>query len=184
MAYGRTSDGKTARAGGWGYLLGDEGSGFAIAVEGLRACSRAVDGRSESTMLVQIFREGLRVTSPTDLVRAFYSLADDRTHVAALSRLVFEAAARGDSVADAIVSSAAKQLATLVDSVATQLGIKQIKGTKFPLAIAGGVVIGSEELRSRLMTNLRSLGLSAEPIRLVPHPVVGAVRIALGGVPY
>jgi N-acetylmuramic acid 6-phosphate etherase len=179
MAYGRTSDGRTARAGGWGYLLGDEGSGFAIAVEGLRACSRAVDGRSEPTMLVQLFREGLRVAAPTDLVRAFYAIADDRTHVAALSRLVFEAAARGDSVADGIVSTAARQLATLVDSVATQLGIK---ASKFPLAIAGGVVIGSEELRSRLLANLRSLGLSSDPIRLVPHPVVGAVRIALGEV--
>jgi N-acetylmuramic acid 6-phosphate etherase len=179
MAYGRTSDGRTARAGGWGYLLGDEGSGFAIAVEGLRACSRAVDGRSESTMLVQLFREGLRVAAPTDLVRAFYAIADDRTHVAALSRLVFEAAARGDSVADGIVSTAARQLATLVDSVATQLGIK---ANKFPLAIAGGVVIGSEELRSRLLANLRSLGISADPTRLVPHPVIGAIRIALGEV--
>ncbi len=51
MAFARAADGRTARAGGWGPLLGDEGSGYAIALAGLRAAARAADGRAPATPL-------------------------------------------------------------------------------------------------------------------------------------
>jgi N-acetylglucosamine kinase-like BadF-type ATPase len=176
MAYGESADGKSARAGGWGYLLGDEGSGFWIAVEGLKAASRSLDGRGAPTALVERFQEALSAATPADLVRVFYERGEDRAEIAGLSRVVFDAAADGDDIADGIVTMAASELASLVEAVARQIGLEE--GARFPLGIAGGSLVHHEILRERLLETLCAGGAQPEPVTVVRTPVAGAVMLA------
>jgi N-acetylglucosamine kinase-like BadF-type ATPase len=82
FAFAQSRDGATARAGGWGYLLGDEGSGYAIALAGLRAAALAVDRRGRRTALVEGFMARLGVPKPVDLIPAVYRIANDRKAIA------------------------------------------------------------------------------------------------------
>ena len=73
LAFGRTAAGHTARAGGWGQLLGDEGSGYAIGLAGLRAVVRAADGRGAETLLTRRLLERLELQDPGELVTALHT---------------------------------------------------------------------------------------------------------------
>src|SRR5207302_776208 len=72
MAFARAADGRTARAGGWGPLLGDEGSGYAIALAGLRAAARSADGRAQVTPLTDRLLAAYGLTRPQELIGAVY----------------------------------------------------------------------------------------------------------------
>jgi N-acetylmuramic acid 6-phosphate etherase len=165
----------TARAGGWGFLIGDDGSGYDIARQGLRAAMTAVDGRGPATNLERAFAEALGVSSARDLPAAVARHADDREWIAGLARIVFTAAEAGDAVAAGILDRAADDLAALIESVARQL----CAGTHpVPLALAGGLLVHSALLQDRLVECVGRRGVIVETIGLVPDPVAGAVMIA------
>lgn len=176
MVFARARDGRTARAGGWGYLLGDEGSGYALVVAGLQAIVRATDGRGPATRLTERFLEALNLKQPQELVGAVYRGGLDRTALAALAPLVLGAAEEGDSVAASIVEDAARLLAETIRAAARQLQLEQ---EAIPLALAGGALLSSEPYRQRLLRQTAQLGLCVEPVRLVEQPAQGAVRLAL-----
>ena len=175
LAYGRTADGQEARAGGWGFLFGDEGSGYGIAVAGLRAAAKSADGRGEPTRLLDAFLEHLNLMRPEQLVRSVYAIAYDRREIARLAELVTRVAAADDPVAGGILDDAASELAAMVGAVATKLNFS---GRRFPLALAGGVLLGETGLRNRLESCMASLGLQATSVVPVFEPVVGAVLLA------
>jgi N-acetylglucosamine kinase-like BadF-type ATPase len=121
IAFGRNAAGDTARVGGWGYIFGDEGSGFDIARQALRAALRAEEGWGPLTALVRAL---LDATGSADVNRAlhrFYTPDWPRSRVATLAPLVDEAAMAGDAVARDILHNAAQQLAVLTSSVRRQL---------------------------------------------------------------
>lgn len=176
FAFGRNSSGETVRAGGWGYLLGDEGSGYAIALAALRAVTQAADGRGPATQLSDLILERLKITQPTDLVAAVYGSNLNRADLAALSDVVTIAADRGDAVAERILDSAADDLAEMVAAVASRL---HFADASFPLCLTGGVLLNSGSLRELLVDQLKLRQFRAEPITTIPYPVAGAVRLAL-----
>jgi len=175
FAFGRARNGRTTRAGGWGYLFGDEGSGYAIAVAGLRAAAQSADGRGPATRILDSLLARLDLEEPLELIPAVYPLAADRSRIAAFAEVVTQAAEDGDAPACQILAAAAGELAAMVAAVARQLGFAD--GT-FPLALTGGVLLGSERLRSGLEAQMQSLGLRLESIATVKDPVAGAVRLA------
>jgi N-acetylmuramic acid 6-phosphate etherase len=179
MALVRNRAGHTARAGGWGYLLGDEGSGYALAVEALRAITKAADRRGTATDLTPRFLEALRLKEPQEPIAAVYRGGLDRATLAALAPLVFEAAAAGDAVADAIVSRGAEALAAAVAAAAQQCNLHQ---APLPLALAGGVLLSSEDYRGRVLRCLVSQGIRPDPVALVTEPAEGALRMAVAAV--
>lgn len=174
MAYARSADGRTARSGGWGALLGDEGSGYAIALAGLRAVARAADGRGPKTLLTDRLLAAYGLCRPEELVGVVYR-GGDRAALAALAPTVLAVAEAGDAVADGIVRDAACELATATAAAARALGF----GSSFPLAVAGGLLIESDGFRSRFLGALTERGLTAEPVACVTEPAEGAVRLAL-----
>jgi N-acetylmuramic acid 6-phosphate etherase len=176
MAFARAPDGRTARSGGWGHLLGDEGSGYALAVAGLRAVVRAADGRGPQTALSERLLAGLGLRHPQELVGAVYGGGADRTTLAALAPAVIAAAEDGDGEAVAIVREAAQQLATTAAAAVRTLGLE---GAAVPTALAGGLLLGSAGYRQRVLDGLAALGCRAEPVGLVSEPAEGAVRLAL-----
>ena len=142
MAFARGADGRTARAGGWGPLLGDEGSGYAIALAGLRAAARAADGRAAATPLTDRLLAAFGLTRPEELIGVVYR-GGDRAALAALAPVVLEAADAGDAVAAEIASRR-----PLPNSPPRppprpgQLGL----GAAFPVALAGGLLASSHDL--------------------------------------
>jgi N-acetylmuramic acid 6-phosphate etherase len=176
MAFVRDREGRTARAGGWGYLLGDEGSGYALVVAALQAVAQAADGRGPATGLAERFLAKLGLTQPQELIGAIYRSGLDRTALAALAPLVFETADIGDEAATGIVLRGAEQLAATVVAAARQL---KLESAPLPLALAGGVLLAAPSYGEKVLTALASQGLRAEPVTLVREPAEGAVRLAL-----
>jgi len=174
MAFARGPDGRTARSGGWGHLLGDEGSGYAIAVAGLRAVARAADGRGPATVLADRLPAAHGLARPEELVTVVYRDCD-RAAVAALAPLVLAAAEEGDAVAAEIVGSAAGELAAAAEAAARLLGL----GPAFPVALAGGLLASHAGYRGRFLAAVAGRGLTADPVAVVAEPAEGAVRLAL-----
>jgi N-acetylmuramic acid 6-phosphate etherase len=177
FSFGETADGRSARAGGWGFLMGDEGGGYALALAGLRAAARAADGRGPATALVAGFLERLGLNSPPELVTAVYRMAADRAAIASLAKIVIERADEQDAAALAIVDRAAAELAGLVEAVARKLELG--KGSSpFPLALAGGLLTSSPRLRAGVLDRLAAVSLRADPVVPVVDPVRGALKRA------
>jgi N-acetylglucosamine kinase-like BadF-type ATPase len=108
------------------------------------------------------------------MLGALERAGDVRMAIAKLAETVLAAAADGDAVASGIADDAAEKLAHLVQCAAERTRL----GQAFPLALAGGVVCGSEPLRERLMTALAARALAPQPVALVAHPVEGCLRLA------
>lgn len=175
IAYGRAPDGRTARGGGWGYLLGDEGSAYTLVLAGLQAVARAADGRGEPTRLTERFLAKLNVTRPQELVPTIYRGGWDRAALAALAPVVL-GEAEEDATAARIVHDGAQELARSVVVVVDQL---ELTGRPVPLALAGGLLLVDEGYRRQVFKAIEEAGVSADPISLVHEPAEGAVRMAL-----
>jgi N-acetylglucosamine kinase-like BadF-type ATPase len=174
IAFGRTADGRRARAGGWGHLLGDEGSAYALVLHALQAIAHAADGRGPATQLTERFLSHWGLTQPQDLIAAVYRSGRDRADFAALAPLVIEAA-EDDSVAVEIVEQGARELAKAGAAVTRSL---KWDGP-IPIALAGGLLLGSDSYQTRIITALRALGVQSGSITRVEEPVHGAVKLAL-----
>ncbi len=175
FCFGQSRDGRCTRAGGWGYLFGDEGSGYAIAVAGLRAAAKAEDGRGPATELLPAFLKRFSLNKSAELIPAVYRMADDPTAIASLAEVVTATAAKQDAVAEQIVIDAASELAAMVAAVAREL---DFASESFPLVLSGGVLLGFEGLRNRLQARLGSLQLRPSPLACVREPVAGAIKLA------
>ncbi|MCA9742251.1 MAG: hypothetical protein H6695_19105 [Deferribacteres bacterium] len=114
IAFGKSPSGEVFRCGGWGYLLGDEGSGFAIGRNAITAALQAWDGRGPTTALKQKMETFFEVDSIEQAITVIYQNYATRGALAQCAPLVFEAAQQGDQVALRIVTDAAGELARLV----------------------------------------------------------------------
>ena len=121
IAYGRNAAGKTARAGGWGYVFGDEGGAFDLARHALRAILRHEEGWGPPTTLRAVLLDATGTTSANQLLHCCYMPEYPRERVAQLAMAVDAAAAEGDAVAQSILDRAAQELATLAAAVRRQL---------------------------------------------------------------
>lgn len=177
MAYGRIG-GQGVRAGGWGELFSDEGSAYWIARAGLALFSRMSDGRAPRGPLHGLMRTRLALQHDLDLCQVVYGeLKGERSKVAALSRLVSEAAALGDAQAAAILASAALEVAALVDAVRGQLGVDP--GTEVTVSYSGGLFGVEGPLRAPFARVLAASSAGAYRL-LAPRlpPVLGAAVYA------
>jgi N-acetylglucosamine kinase-like BadF-type ATPase len=173
IAYGVDPQGKTARSGGWGYLLGDEGSAFWLGHAAIRQGIRALDGRGPATTLFERIAEKLDLAVPNGLVKWFYDQELSRHRVAELASVVEEAANDGDDAASSLLDQAAQHLARAARSVERQLEFED----SFPLVQAGGAFKACPSLHLRLEATLALP--QAEPVRLEGEPAQGAVTLAL-----
>jgi N-acetylmuramic acid 6-phosphate etherase len=174
IAFGQSPDGRSARAGGWGYLLGDEGSGYALTLAALQAVARMADERGPATRLAPVLLNRLGLQRPQELIRAVYRSGLDRTALAALAPIVLEEAEGDDAVAGGIVQNGADELSLAVAAVARELKLSR----GFPLAIAGGLLLGSTSYREKLLQALANHQVQPGPVRLVHEPAEGALRLA------
>ncbi|GAB4518473.1 MAG: N-acetylglucosamine kinase [Anaerolineae bacterium] len=170
VALGINTEGEMVQVGGWGYLIGDEGSGYRLGIEALHAMTRATDGRDEPTRLTERVLEILDLNTPYQIISWLYGSGVNRTReVAELAPVVLEEAEGGDVVARRIVHHAAEELAHLCETVIRRLHI-----TERRIAFAGGILEHDNRLSRELC---QMLGLEQRPTALYP-PVVGAALLA------
>ena len=181
FSFGRNAAGQTMRAGGWGYIFGDEGSGFAIGCAAVRAALHARDGTGDPTILVDRLSE-IAGMPLAEIPMAFYEGRIDRSRIAAFSPAVSRGADERDPVAVRIVNEAAAALARLVAAV-----ISQLRWPDGPVAVGpvGGVFDAG---RTILRPLGEALARTATAAVLVPPrlaPAAGAVLLAMraAGVP-
>ncbi|HUA62115.1 MAG TPA: BadF/BadG/BcrA/BcrD ATPase family protein [Verrucomicrobiae bacterium] len=136
IAFGRNAAGRTARAGGWGYVFGDEGGAFDIARQAVRAVLRQDEGWGPPTSLRALFLEATASSNANEMVHRLYSDDWPRSRTARLAPLVDRAAGNGDAVAAQILNGAAIQLASLAASVRAPLWKA---GEAVEVAYVGGV---------------------------------------------
>jgi len=170
IAFGRNASGKTARAGGWGYVFGDEGGGFDIARQALRAALRLEEGWGAATSLHARLLEATGAASANEVLHLFYTTEWPRHRVATLAPLVDEAARAGDPAASVILANAAEQLATLASMVRRQLFAE---GEPARVAYIGGV------FRSQMLLQRFRTLVEMEPGNACGPPVYGPAAGAL-----
>jgi len=170
FAFGRNAEGRTVRAGGWGYVFGDEGSAFDIVRQALRAALRFEEGWGPSSSLRQSLLAASEARDANDLLHRFYTDAYPRSRVATLAPLVDRAANEGDAIAQNVIEQAATALAGLAGAVRAQLFRA---GEPARVSYIGGVFRSS-----RLLERFRTLLEPDEDIHFGP-PVYGAAAGAL-----
>lgn len=181
IAYGRDAQGRTARAGGWGFAVSDEGSAHWIGRTAVSALLRAIDQEenahqtAEASSLSRELKAAWNLRSIDELVRAANSDAD----FAALFPAVVSAANNGDAGAQRVLSQAGRELDQLAGIVMTRLFGKDGDNlSAVPLAMAGGVFRYSPSVREVFRDEVRKLDARLEVNPQVIEPVVGALRMA------
>jgi N-acetylglucosamine kinase-like BadF-type ATPase len=164
------SEGTIHRAGGYGWQMGDEGSGYAIGRAALGAVGQAIDGRAEATALSDRILEATRSNDISRLVR--WAAAAGQGEIAGLAPLVLDAAESGDRVAAALIARAAEDLLNLAVSLRSLFP----EGNAIPVAMTGGVV-QSGPLADALREMLESRQ-DVTPVEEAVDPVLGALTLA------
>jgi N-acetylglucosamine kinase-like BadF-type ATPase len=173
IVYARTVTGELIRAGGWGYLFGDEGSGYAIGLAALRAVMQAHDHRGSETLLSTLVLERYGLKTPPELVPTIYGSASPRSELATLSDLVEQAAGRGDPVAIAILEESSRELAQAVAAVYPKLGTSTV-----PLVITGGTILHGGYLKQAFNRACQTQKLTFSAVLYVAEPAKGALKMA------
>jgi N-acetylglucosamine kinase-like BadF-type ATPase len=173
IAYGRNEEGEEDRAGGWGYLIGDEGSAVWCGLEALRAISHAVDGRGAPTRMTGLLFQQLGVGQFSDVLPFVYGRPHPAPAIGAATRALASASAEGDAMANAILQRGANALARAATVVAMTLGLPA-----GPVYLAGGAFENLPLLQRLVQLDL--LGLlpqaAVEPVH--EEPAMGAARLA------
>lgn len=173
IAYGVNARGQSFRAGGWGHLISDEGSGYDIGRQGLLRGIKAWEGREGPSVLLEKIMDYLQVADMDELIGAVYNPAASKAFIASLAEVVTAAAREGDPLARGILADAAKELAGLVESVLE----RGFPGeASVPVCGYGSLLRNSELIRKDIIRHF------AGRIRfLLPEedPVAGALRIGV-----
>jgi len=184
-AIGFNRRGEKVQVGGMGFLFGDLAGANEIAALGIRAATRAYDGRGEPTLLLDLFLEKLSLATIYDLVEYLYPDAPQRIRISSLAPIVFEAANRGDKVARQILRLVGGELALSGNTVIRRLGLENESVIK--VILSGGVFQRAQDrvLIPTLVRRMRKAYPQVEVIKLKDDPVLGALYSAyeLAGIP-
>ncbi|WP_026531012.1 N-acetylglucosamine kinase [Haematomicrobium sanguinis] len=170
-AWGRKNDGEWSRSGGWGYLLGDEGSAYWVGREAVRHALRENDAGREPDELTRSLLRDTGVSAPSELIAKFHSDSTGRHYWAERAKLVFDAAAAGSAAAETIIETAASDEARLALDVSTRLGLSA------PVVLGGGMIVNQPVLQEMVTAKLHAAGVTEVRV-LDQDPVFGTLFLA------
>jgi N-acetylglucosamine kinase-like BadF-type ATPase len=173
VAYGRNAQGGSLRVGGWGHLLGDEGSGYWIGLEAIKAALGSWSGVSTRTPLQREIMEKFRSSTDLDLIQEIYSGQASDAGIANLAPLVASHARAGDEVSDEILDRAARHLAKIAAATLQNLG-------ELPVYLSGGV-FGAATMQERFERALENFGHATAVTTVAADPQEGIFLIAREG---
>ncbi len=176
IVFGRNHQGITKRVGGWGYILGDEGSAYKIAVAGMNAALKSYDGREVKTSLIEAFKQHLDLENIEELIEVIYRRKWGVKQIAALAPIVDFAAASGDEVANNIIDDAVKELvkatSTVIDAIFSPDSILEVVTT-------GSVWRGRSKIHERFSASIVNKFPFIKVIYPTYEPAYGAGLLAL-----
>jgi N-acetylglucosamine kinase-like BadF-type ATPase len=175
IVWARDAVGRVHRVGGWGRLLGDEGSGHWLGMQGLRLVTRAEDGRAPATALRSATLTALGLDAVGELVAWVESAS--KAEIAALAPIVVGIAGRGDEGAQRIVDAGVAALRGHVEAVLVAMGMQRAARPALDVILWGGLLAGPGPLRGRVETAFAELGVNVVARDL--DPPRGAARLAL-----
>lgn len=173
--YGMNAAGEDWRAGGWGHLIGDEGSGYWLGIGALTAAVRAFDGRGPATVLRERVMNVFGLADANEVMHRLYVEGLSRAAIASLAPLVLHAAADGDAVASELLQRSADDLAACVVAVAQHLGVA---AGPCEVALVGGLFEAGDALAAPLHDALQIQLPACHVVRAEQPPIVGACLLA------
>jgi N-acetylglucosamine kinase-like BadF-type ATPase len=176
VVFGIDEQGNQQRAGGWGPLMSDEGSGYDFGKQACRMIMRAFDGRGPATSMTEKVLKFLKMDVPTSLVKWSLTEGTQKNNVAALAPFVFEAAKEGDKVALSVLESEVDSIVEMVGAVAKAI---KLTDKSFKIVLAGGNFGHQPEFVSMLREKVKSVAPQATADLPRFEPVLGAVILAL-----
>ena len=174
IAFGRNDEGDERRAGGWGYLIGDEGSAVWLGLEGLRAAAHHADGRGAGTSITAHVLRELGVQSFMEVIPQLYGRPHPAPAILAAVRAVGRAAAETDAIAVSIVQRGAHSLARAASVVAAELRLGD-----GPVYLAGGAFESLPSLERAVRGELLRMLPRATVEPVSEEPAMGAARLAM-----
>jgi N-acetylglucosamine kinase-like BadF-type ATPase len=178
IAFGKDGEGNVHRVGGWGRILGDEGSGFFIGRYALAAVCRDLDGRSAPTLLTKMIAKKFSLKSPTDIIAAVYKNNFD---IATVAPLVLEASQENDAIAQEIIQLASLELVEHVRSLVEKLRLRPEEEVRknISLSFIGGLIANETPLSRLLRRQIEDTLPHVDIVPPMAPPVYGAVVMAL-----
>jgi len=169
ICFGKNAAGETARSGGYGHLIDDGGSGYALGRDVLSAAVRAYDGRLQNNGLLLAVCSRLE-SGPEKIVPFVYAPETDKAAIAKFSHIALELAERGDPEALRILERGADELCAMVSAVQQRLGMPKCR-----IALLGGLLDHQNAYRSVAADRLTYLG----PVLPAAHSALwGAAQLA------
>lgn len=170
VCYGRAADGRTIRAGGWGYLLGDEGGAYNIALQALQLATQTADRRIQAQTILKAVLDHWGLKEPEQLLDVVYDGNVKLVDIAQLAPRILALAAMGDGHAMRLVERAAMALARLIETVVEELGLRQP-----PVALGGSLACAHRNLQLAVLEAAR---VRVGPVSIVEDPAEGAIILA------
>ena len=175
ICFGKDAEGRTARGGGYGHLIDDGGSGYALGRDVLSAAVRTIDGRSHSPAILAAVYEKLGGSTPGDIISFVYGPGTDKSAIAQYAGIALDQAARGEEEAVRILERNAAELGELVATVQKQLDLPGC-----PIALLGGLLSSENPYRTVVAERLSRLG----PVQAPAHDALwGAAQMAWENLP-
>ena len=177
VTFAQNTEGQQIICGGWGYLLGDEGSGFWIGLQAVKVAIRVQDGREPKSRLTDLVMERLGVSDMRAAQAGIYNDLIQRPQIAQLARVVMEQSQEGDPTANAIITQAAAELLSLVKATCQQAGLSQPE--EKVIVVTGGVMHPDTPVYRTFVQLAASQLPTYQVITPTFPPVVGAFILGL-----
>ena len=171
ICFGKDSKGNIERTGGWGHLIGDDGSAYALGRDLFKECAKAIDGYGEATLLTNLLKNKMNLTDRTEIIKFVYS--GDKATIASVAPLVDEAYALGDKVAQRIIHNNAYLLVETVCGVAKKLQMETSS-----IALFGGLIEKDTPLRKEFIAILQEVNPKLQCNKPIYNAAKGALMLA------
>lgn len=172
IMFGKDGQGNLYRVGGWGRILGDEGSGFYIGKKGLISSIKQIDGRGEKTLLFDLISEKYNLNSLETIIKSIYT---DNFDIAKIAPLVFEAAEKDDKIAKEILNEAADELLLHIETMIKKINFVD----KIGLSFVGSIITNDNYIRRKIVNYINSNLKQIELNDSNNEPIYGAIVMAI-----
>jgi N-acetylglucosamine kinase-like BadF-type ATPase len=176
--YGRSPTGETWRAGGWGAVLDDLGGSGWLGLQAMIAAVKAFDGRGPVTQLLARVLDSLELDDIQTIMHRVDAEGFTRRKLAAMARLVTEAAAAGDSVAQDVIARGSEELAIMIATVERELTLGDALGV-VPVAVCGGLTSAGDVFMEPLRAAVERRAPQCRLVAPKLPPVLGAALLAI-----
>lgn len=176
ICFGKNAEGESKRAGGWGHLIGDEGSAYYIGINALNKIIKGYDEIEEKTVMTDIILDYLKLKTAEDLIEFVYRSGAGKSDIAALAKLVDKAYKEGDTLAEEILLKSAFELFLISKAVIDHL---KLNNKDITLAINGSVITKNELIYSEFNRLLKKNYPRIKVEKVKYDAAWGAVMLAM-----